>query len=152
MADDGADPKRHVPSPATADRWACHSVHTIEQIWPVVDEIGTALEKAGFTTKQVFAARLSLEEAISNGVKHGNRHDPRKTVKIRFQVDETSLRAEIEDEGPGFNPDDIPNPLAPENLEREGGRGILLIRRYMTHADHNELGNCLRILLTRKER
>jgi serine/threonine-protein kinase RsbW len=150
MASKGTHTKaRFGPSAEDHGGWQCRSVHSVEQIWPVVDEVAGALAQAGFGPKQVFAARLALEEAISNGVRHGNGQDPRKVVKVRFHIDEQGLQAEVEDEGPGFNPTKVPDPLAPENLEREGGRGILLIRRYMTQAEYNDRGNCLRLALAR---
>jgi serine/threonine-protein kinase RsbW len=53
----------------------------------------------------------------------------------------------VRDEGQGFDPDSIPDPRLPENLERTGGRGIFLIRHLMDEVDYNECGNCVRLVL-----
>lgn len=151
MAKNGGEARGPVERTARpSQQWDCRRVHAIVEIWPVVEEIAGLLQKAGFGPREVFAARLSLEEAISNGVRHGNRNDPEKTVHIRFNVSNAEFHAEIEDEGPGFDPQTIPDPLAPENIQRPGGRGILLIRSYMAQADYNDRGNCLRMCLRRK--
>lgn len=152
MAGNIADPKGRPPAPfgAGIEAWELRKVHSIEQIWPLVDEVADALAKAGFSTKQVFSARLAIEEAVSNGVRHGNRCDARKSVHIRYHVDAERMLIAVEDEGPGFDPAAVPDPLAPENLEREGGRGILLIRNYMTWVGFTPRGNCIQMILTRK--
>jgi serine/threonine-protein kinase RsbW len=152
MAGGLQEPRRTGPVGAERDACQHRTVHHGEEIWPLIDQIVHAMESAGFGQRQVFAARLALEEAISNGVKHGNRGDPSKTVLVRFRVAPSRLWAEVEDEGPGFCPSKVPDPLAPENLEREGGRGILLIRKYMTHVSFNERGNCICMELHGSER
>ena len=98
---------------------------------------------AGFSDKDQFGMRLALEEAIVNAIKHGNRSDPCKQVAIRYQLNEQQILLEIEDEGPGFDPDGLPDPLSPENLERPGGRGVFLIRHYTSWVQYNEKGNCV---------
>ncbi len=96
---------------------------------------------AGFSEHEQFGVRLSLEEAIVNGIKHGNREDPAKFVELIFSVTGQQVHTEIEDQGPGFNPQILPDPLAPENLERPGGRGVFLMRHYMTTVHYNDRGN-----------
>jgi len=103
----------------------------------VNEEILALMEGAGYSEKDLFGMRLALEEAIVNAIRHGNKGDPAKIVQVRYRV------TEIQDEGPGFNPDNIPDPLAPENLESPTGRGLFLIRYYMTSITFNERGNCL---------
>jgi serine/threonine-protein kinase RsbW len=129
--------------------WHSQALHTGDDIWPAIDLVVHALEAAGFSAKHAFAARLALEEAISNGLRHGNKGDPAKAVHLRWCVADDRLRAEVEDEGSGFNPAAVPDPLAPENLDREGGRGILLIRSYMTAVSFNDRGNCIRMELAK---
>ena len=62
-------------------------------------------------------------------------------MDVVFQISPRQLLVEIRDQGPGFDPDGLPDPLAPENLERPGGRGVFLIRQYMTWVQYNETGN-----------
>jgi serine/threonine-protein kinase RsbW len=64
-------------------------------------------------------------------------------VRVRYQVNAEQFLVEIEDEGPGFDPEGVADPLAPENLERPGGRGVFLMRHYMTWVSFNERGNCV---------
>lgn len=117
---------------------------------PAMQEIVLGvLTAAGFAQKQVFGARLALEEAVVNGLTHGHRGDRRKRVRVTYLITTWEMRVEVEDEGPGFRPQDVPDPCAPENLEREGGRGLLLMRHYMTEVRHNETGNCVTLILRR---
>jgi serine/threonine-protein kinase RsbW len=105
------------------------------------------MARAGFAEYERFGVRLSLEEAIVNGIKHGNGDDPSKVVRISYSINSTEIITEIEDQGHGFNPNQVPNPLAPENVERPGGRGVFLMRHYMTTVQYNEQGN--RVILSK---
>ncbi len=87
--------------------------------------------------------RLALEEAVMNAIRHGHHYDRSKHVHLRYHVTQECLLAEVEDEGPGFNPAAVPDPREPENLERESGRGLLLMRSYMTWVRYNERGTCV---------
>jgi serine/threonine-protein kinase RsbW len=101
------------------------------------------MEQFAFPKKDLFGVRLAVEEALVNAVKHGNRGDPAKEARLRFHVNPEFALIEVEDEGAGFDPAQVPDPLAPENLERPSGRGLFLIRKYMTWMRHNERGNCV---------
>ncbi|MBN2132909.1 MAG: ATP-binding protein [Sedimentisphaerales bacterium] len=109
-------------------------------------KILTALEERGFSQDDTFAVHLALEEAFLNAVKHGNKMDPGKKVTLEFRVDEEKIEINMADEGPGFNPRDIPDPRTGENLYRPEGRGLLLIHAYMHLAEYNEQGNRLRMI------
>jgi serine/threonine-protein kinase RsbW len=74
-------------------------------------------------------------ELVNNAIHHGNKNDPTKKVFISFTVDENQLELRIKDQGNGFNPDALKDPLAPENLMNESGRGIFLIRALMDSLD-----------------
>lgn len=111
----------------------------------VQEDILHRLRQHEFSDKVLFAIRLSLEEALINAIKHGNRLDPAKMVHIRYSIDETGFAIEIEDEGPGFDPGTVPDPTLPENLERPSGRGLLLMRAYMTNCVWIDRGNICRM-------
>jgi serine/threonine-protein kinase RsbW len=104
----------------------------------VQQRILDAAVKHGFKEHCLFAIKIALEEALVNAIKHGNKLDPRKHVTIEAAI--TGKKAEIciEDEGPGFDRSQVPDPLAEENLEKSSGRGILLIESYMSQVtwDH----------------
>lgn len=71
---------------------------------------------------------ISVTESVNNAIKHGNRNIKSKNVSISLALDETQLKFVIKDEGAGFDFHDLPDPTAPENLEKPGGRGIFLMK------------------------
>lgn len=107
----------------------------------VQDDIEDALTAAGYGDRDLFAVKLALEEAFVNAIKHGNQMDPAKRVHIAYTVTPEQFAIHVRDEGPGFDPADVPDPTAPENLERPCGRGLLLIRRFMTDVTYHGAGN-----------
>lgn len=107
----------------------------------VQERIVKLLEELNYPPRDVFGVRLALEEALVNAIKHGNRHDPEKSVRIECRVGPERVYVEIEDQGPGFDPEDVPDPTALENLEKPCGRGIMLMRAFMNRIEYNETGN-----------
>ncbi len=94
-----------------------------------------------YSAESVFAIKLALEEALTNAIKHGNRNDVSKSLHLRFHVDSQRVVIGVRDEGAGFEPDLLPDPTSDENLERPNGRGIMLIRAYMTRVHYADRGN-----------
>src|SRR5262249_38258112 len=90
------------------------------------NELVDELERLEFSCEARNAIRLALEEALVNAVKHGNQLDPEKQVHVRYTLNTTEFAIEIRDEGQGFEPEEVPDPTAPEFLERPCGRGLLL--------------------------
>jgi CheY-like chemotaxis protein len=86
---------------------------------------------------------IALDEAFVNAVKHGNRSDPHKLVRITADLSAREARFTIEDEGEGFDVKSIPDPLDPSNLFKTSGRGVLLIYNIMDEVAYNERGNVL---------
>jgi serine/threonine-protein kinase RsbW len=127
----------------------CAEVRTTAEINGFLACVIAELGQAGFCERDRFAVRLALEEAIINAIKHGNGEDPAKSVRVSYSISPGEITTEIEDQGPGFNPNGVPNPLAPENLERPGGRGVFLMRQYMTFVQYNERGNGVLLTKTR---
>ena len=128
-----------------AKSWTIPSVDTAAA--QVLQEIVDATKQHGYD-ESVFAVRLALDEALVNAVRHGNQSDPEKTVLIECSIDEERILVQIEDQGPGFVPDMLPDPTAEENIGRPNGRGVMLMRAYMTEVDFNERGN--RVTLTKR--
>ena len=79
---------------------------------------------------------ISVNEAVRNGIIHGNKYDTLKQVEIIYHIEEERLGIEIKDEGSGFNLDNVADPLKPENLLKPGGRGILFMRSMMDAVDY----------------
>lgn len=107
----------------------------------VQEQIERLLKIHQFGEREVFGIRLAVEEALVNAIKHGNQMDSSRKVRVAFQVSQEKFEVLIADEGQGFDPCDVPDPTAPENLERPCGRGIMLMRHYMTTVAYNERGN-----------
>jgi serine/threonine-protein kinase RsbW len=102
-----------------------------------------SLVKTVFEEHEAFAIKMAVEEALVNAIKHGNQMDPEKRVRGRYRVGPERFEVRITDEGPGFNPEDVPDPTAPENLERPCGRGLLLIRFYMSSVTFQDEGRTI---------
>lgn len=109
----------------------------------VVENVINAIQPYGYTDTALFAVRLALDEALANAIRHGNQSDESKNVTVEFTVDDEEIRIAITDEGSGFHPDLIPDPTLDENLERPCGRGVMLMRAYMTEVYFNDSGNCV---------
>ena len=112
----------------------------------VSKQLVAKLAENNFNEEDIFAVRLSLEEAFINAVLHGNDLDPEKVVIVKYCVSNDKVEVSILDEGPGFNPVKVPDPRSNENLYKNQGRGLLLIRSYMDRVDFNESGNCVRMV------
>jgi anti-sigma regulatory factor (Ser/Thr protein kinase)/ActR/RegA family two-component response regulator len=89
---------------------------------------------------------IALDEAFVNAVKHGNRNDPHKIVRITADLSAKEAKFTVEDEGTGFNLNEIPDPLDPANLFKSSGRGVLLIYNIMDEVIYNERGNRLTMI------
>jgi serine/threonine-protein kinase RsbW len=119
----------------------------LSELPAVQQQIIDTCEAHDYPQDAIFAIRLALDEALSNAVRHGNDNDPDKSVKVDFTCDDRELTVVIEDEGHGFKPDALPDPTAEENLNRPHGRGVMLMRAYMSDVQFNDRGN--RVTLTK---
>jgi serine/threonine-protein kinase RsbW len=111
----------------------------------VQTDIELALQQIRFAEHDIFAIKLALEEALVNAIKHGNQMDRSKKVHVACRAHADRFEVQITDEGPGFDPQDVPDPTAPENLERPCGRGLLLMRYYMTEVVYHDRGRAVRM-------
>jgi serine/threonine-protein kinase RsbW len=109
-------------------------------------QILAALEEKGFSQDDLFAVHLAMEEAFLNAVKHGNKMDATKKVKVEYTVDQEKVEICVTDEGEGFDPGTIPDPRVGENLYRPEGRGLLLISSYMHTVEYTSRGTSLRMV------
>ena len=127
---------------AEATPWTCVDFGSnLAQARQVESAILCECKKNHFGEADLFAIKLALEEALVNAVKHGNKMNPCKTVRVQYHVSPQRADVAIEDQGPGFNPAELPDPTADENLEMCSGRGILLMRAYMSSVVFNPAGN-----------
>ncbi|MHC4112698.1 MAG: ATP-binding protein [Planctomycetota bacterium] len=110
-------------------------------ITSVREEILTELKAKSFSEEDIFAVHLALEEAFINAVRHGNKMDPAKGIKIDYSVALDKVEVAVTDEGSGFDPKAVPDPRYGENLYKPEGRGLFLMRSYMDEIGFNENGN-----------
>jgi serine/threonine-protein kinase RsbW len=109
-----------------------------------------SLELLAYPKAAHFALRLALHEAITNAFRHGHRELPPSTpVHVDVIALPDSITMQVRDQGPGFDPGAVPDPTTDENLERGSGRGLLLIRAYMSRAEYLEGGRMLRMVYQR---
>jgi serine/threonine-protein kinase RsbW len=116
----------------------------------VQEEVEQALQASSYTEHEIFAIKLALEEALVNAIKHGNQMDPDKQVFVAYKVTSERFEIRITDQGTGFNPEDVPDPTAIENLERPCGRGLLLMRGFMTEVEYHGRGNSVSMAKVRE--
>ena len=116
----------------------------------VTDELLEQLGAHGWSPEDIFAIHLAAEEALVNAVVHGNKLDPAKQVQVECLVSPNLVRLEITDEGAGFDPRSVPDCTLAERLEHPSGRGVMLMRSFMTRIEYNAKGNSV-VLETRRE-
>jgi serine/threonine-protein kinase RsbW len=104
----------------------------IELVQAVVDD---ALREGGAAEDARHWIGLALREAVANAIKHGNRQDPDKQVEIQASFAPEEVEIRIDDEGAGFDPLGVVDPLAPENRFRASGRGIFYMRKFMDEVE-----------------
>lgn len=98
-------------------------------------------QACSFDETSCFAIRLALEEALANALRHGNKYDEEKVITVTYWVGPDQVVLEVEDQGTGFDPEAVPDPTALENIDLPSGRGILLMRAYMTDVRFHPPGN-----------
>ena len=104
------------------------------------------VEAQHYDEQSTFAIRLALEEGLMNAIKHGNKLDPKKTVHVEAKVTPKSTEITIEDQGKGFEREEVPDPCAEENLLKCSGRGILLMEAYMDQVEYSQGGRRVRMV------
>jgi serine/threonine-protein kinase RsbW len=125
----------------------------VRYIEDVVDRVRHACEAMSFARRQImFNVPVALTEALSNAILRGNGDDPLKNVHVRAEVDSRRLVLEVGDEGRGFDFDAIAiDPTTPDNLDREDGRGLFLMRKLMDSVERVDVahGSVVRMTLHR---
>ncbi len=115
----------------------------------IMEELLEQLGVHGWSPSDIFAIHLAAEEAIVNAIVHGNKLDPAKIVRVACIVSPTLARIEVTDEGAGFDPGAVPDCRLDERLDAPGGRGVMLMRNFMTRIEYNTRGN--RVLMEKQQ-
>jgi serine/threonine-protein kinase RsbW len=109
----------------------------------VLEELLRQLQSQGWPQRDLFGVHLAMEEALVNAIRHGNRSDPRKRVHIVCELFGDRVRIEVSDEGEGFDPRAVPDPTDPARLQIPSGRGLTLIRSFMSKVEFRDSGRWL---------
>jgi serine/threonine-protein kinase RsbW len=136
------------------------TVETTELSLPSrIDTVATAaaavaefLNRLGVSEEAMFGIDMAVREAVTNAVIHGNRQDENKIVDVNVKSSPDAVEISVHDQGPGFNPEEVPDPTAAENILKTSGRGIFLMRTFMDEVDwliRPEGGTTVRMLKRR---
>ncbi|QDU58550.1 ATP-binding protein [Aeoliella mucimassa] len=107
----------------------------------VMEAILAKLTELGWSDHELFGVQMALEESLTNAIRHGNKYDESKKVQVECKVSAERFWLKVQDEGPGFKLEKVPDCTHAENLEACGGRGVMLIQAYMTTVEYNGCGN-----------
>ena len=95
------------------------------------------MQRLDFDEDSRYWIGIAVREALANAIKHGNRQDPSKQVEIDLTVEAEELVVCIRDQGSGFDPERVPDPLDPDNLLKPDGRGIFYMERFMDRIEYH---------------
>jgi serine/threonine-protein kinase RsbW len=107
----------------------------------ILEEVLKVLEVQHWNQHDIFCVHLAAYEALINAIVHGNQEDNRKKVHFICRISPRRVHMEIADEGPGFDPASLPDPTDDEHIHHPGGRGVLLMRAFMSRVAFNPRGN-----------
>jgi serine/threonine-protein kinase RsbW len=107
----------------------------------LLDQLLQQLESLHWARREIFGIRLAVDEALVNANLHGNRLDETKHVHFCCWLSPRKIRVEITDEGPGFDPECLPDPTDSAHVDRPCGRGVKLMRAFMSHIEFHQPGN-----------
>jgi serine/threonine-protein kinase RsbW len=108
-----------------------------------MEEILETLKGLGWEGRDLFGVEMALEESLTNAIRHGNCCDESKQVQVDCRCSKDRFWLRVIDEGIGFRPNAVPDCTADENLGCPGGRGLALMKAYMTRVEYNDRGNCV---------
>jgi serine/threonine-protein kinase RsbW len=124
---------------STTNRSSMTLESELSSVEPVEAKAEQMAREAGFDEDTSSQVAMVVREAVINAILHGNRRDPAKHVHVSFELNDEALSIRIADEGPGLDPETVPDPLAPENILRSSGRGIFLMRAIMDEVHFHQL-------------
>lgn len=124
----------------TLDAFELHLPSTFDAVEAVVEKMQAMLEPHFSDEEFVYRVVLLASEAVTNAVEHGNAMDAAKQVHVRCVVAADGVGVTVEDEGEGFDPDGVANPLAEDNLLDSGGRGLFLMQHMADSVSYHDEG------------
>lgn len=116
-----------------------------ENIRIVESFIDNAKEKYDLNDDIYGNIMIAVTEGVNNAIIHGNQEDKAKNVGLSVSYEESIIRFVVQDEGPGFDHDDLPDPTSPENLDKVGGRGIFLMKHLCDEVHFRDEGRTVEL-------
>jgi serine/threonine-protein kinase RsbW len=137
--------QKQAPMPASHEEWTWR----YDQVVPsntasgrrLLDDVVQQLELLHWSRRDIFGVYLAVEEALANAICHGNGRDETKHIQFSCRLSPRKVRIEVTDEGSGFDPAHVPDPTAPDRLGCPGGRGVLLMRAFMSRVEFCDGGS-----------
>jgi serine/threonine-protein kinase RsbW len=123
---------------------------TLESVNKAEEMADQIASQAGVDEDARGGISMAVREGMINAILHGNAYDPAKRVNLTFEQNGQELIVTITDEGKGFVPEEVPDPLAPENLLKQSGRGIFLMRAFMDEVRFRKLNPGTEITLIKR--
>lgn len=130
--------ERYVVSKVTEEKTEFVLPSRIESIEDVAEKAAEAASRSGIDETAMFGIDLAVREAVANAVKHGNKLDETKMVTVSFMSSTEVFVVIVQDQGKGFNPEDVPDPTNPENLLKSSGRGIFFMHNFMDEVEWSQ--------------
>lgn len=122
-------------------------VTDLDNLSEVETLVASLAEKGGLSDDQMQSLLLAASEATTNAMLHGNKMDESKYVFIVTEITDSDVRYSVEDEGDGFIPSDLPDPLNPENLLKPSGRGVFLMKTYCDAVQFDKGGRKVTLIM-----
>ncbi|MGM0665739.1 MAG: ATP-binding protein [Bacteroidota bacterium] len=113
----------------------------VENLRVIEGKVDELMARLGINKDEYGRIMVATMEAVNNAIVHGNQNDNSKSVNISFEFKKQGLVVKVRDQGIGFNPDCIPDPTSPENIENLRGRGVFLMKNLADDIGFNEVGN-----------
>ena len=117
-------------------------IQNLRQVEKLIDQLQIELDLSDESYGNVLVATM---EATNNAIVHGNKSDPKKLVSLHIEKEKDELVVILTDQGEGFDPKSIPDPTAPENIEKINGRGIFLMERLSDEIKYSDQGRIVEL-------
>jgi serine/threonine-protein kinase RsbW len=117
----------------------------LKNVTPFIESVSDKILGLGGDAKDAFNIKLVLEEALTNGMRHGNKLDSQLFVSVHVVIGRSKVVIDVHDEGAGFDPDRLPDPTSNEHIDQPGGRGVFLMRRIMDSVEYYDQGRGVRM-------
>lgn len=119
------------------------------EIHAVEEELEKFCERVGLIEDDIENFGIATTEMVNNAIRHGNKNEPEKKVYVTFEKQPEKMIVTVRDSGNGFIPENVADPLAPENLYKDSGRGIFIVKMLMDDVKFNVTDQGTEVVLTK---